>query len=171
MKGKDSTMARIYTSAHIPRSIETVFDYVTTPGNWPQWHPSSKGVSGATDHSLAVGEQVIEEYLVAGRQGRVVWTVSERTFPSRWVIEGEIENGGGSGGIIAYILTPQNDGTFFEREFVYKMPNFLFALLDSLVIRRRIAAESTQALEQLKAVLTRDDVHKVTQNSGEQIRE
>ena len=164
-------MTRIYTATHIPMSTETVFDYVTTPGNWPQWHPSSRSVSGATDHSLAVGEQVIEEYLVAGRNGKVVWTVSERTFPSRWVIEGEIENGGGSGGVIAYILTPQNGGTFFEREFVYKMPNFLLTLLDSLVIRRRIAAESTQALEQLKAVLTRDDMRKETQNSGGQIYE
>jgi uncharacterized protein YndB with AHSA1/START domain len=153
-----SAMTRIYTAIHIPRSIETVFDYVTTPGNWPQWHPSSLGVSGATDHPLVVGEQVTEEYLVAGRQGKVVWTASERAFPSHLVIEGEIVNTGGNGGVITYTFSSQNNGTFFEREFVYKAPGVLFVLLDRLVIRRRIAAESTRALKQLKTVLTRDGV-------------
>jgi uncharacterized protein YndB with AHSA1/START domain len=51
-------MSRIYTSATIRWPVEVVFDYITTPGHWPEWHPSSLGVSGATDHSLAVGEQV-----------------------------------------------------------------------------------------------------------------
>jgi hypothetical protein len=145
-------MTRIYTTAHIRQPIERVFDYVTTAGNWPAWHPSSLGVSGAADHSALPGEQVTEEFLVAGRRGRVVWTVRTREAPRRWVIDGLI-TGRASGGVITYALTSQEAGTFFEREFVYEAPNLLFALLDGLVFRRRVEAESREALRRLKSIL------------------
>ncbi len=99
---------------------------------------------------------MIEEYLVAGRRGRVTWTVRKRAFPYRWVIDGEIENGGRSGGVINYSLSSQGNGTFFERDFVYRMPNFLLTLLDKAALRRCVEAESTQALQQLKVVLNAD---------------
>ncbi|HYM70852.1 MAG TPA: SRPBCC family protein [bacterium] len=62
-------MTRIETTVLIQAPIERVFEFVTTPGHWPLWHPSSLGISGATDHSLAVGERTVEEFLVAGRRG------------------------------------------------------------------------------------------------------
>src|SRR5438034_205416 len=71
----ERTMTRIYTRISIQRPIEEVFAYVTTPANWPRWHPSSLGVRGAADHPLEVGEQVTEDFRVAGRCGEVVWTV------------------------------------------------------------------------------------------------
>jgi len=146
-------MTRIYTTAQIHTSTDRVFDYATTPGNWPEWHPSSLGVGGATDHSLEPGEQVTEEFQVAGRRGRVVWTVRERVAPRRWVIDGRVEGGGG--GTITYTATPHADGTTFEREFVYTVPNPLLRLLDRLVLRRRIEAESAEALRRLKDLLER----------------
>jgi uncharacterized protein YndB with AHSA1/START domain len=142
-------MTQIYTTIQIQTPIQRVFDYLTTPGNWPVWHPSSLG--GATDHSLEPGEEVTEEVLVAGRRGRVVWTVRERVAPRRWVIDGRVEGGGG--GTITYTATPHDAGTTFEREFVYATPNRLLALLDRLVLRRRIEAESAEALRLLKTVL------------------
>src|SRR5262252_3864011 len=84
----------------IARTPDRVFEYVTTPGNWPKWHPASKGVSGATDHSLATGEKVIEDFVVAGRAGRVVWTVVKRDSPREWVIEGDVDEH--KAGIITY---------------------------------------------------------------------
>ena len=125
---------------------------MTTPGHWPEWHPSSVSVSGATDHPLAVGEQVEETFLVAGRRGRVLWTVKEREEPRRWVIEGSILGSAG-GGVITYTLSPSTDGVLFDRVFVYPPPNVFFALLDALYIRHRIQAESAQAVRQLKAKL------------------
>src|SRR3712207_6556291 len=146
-------MTRICKSVQIQTPVEKVFEYVTTPGNWPAWHPSSLGVDGATDHSLEPGEQVTEEYRVAGRRGRVVWTVREREAPHRWVIDGRVEGGGS--GTITYILSAHREGTTFERDFVYAMPNPLLAVLDRLVLRRRIKAESAEALRRLKNVLER----------------
>ena len=141
-------MSLVVSRATITRSPEEVFSYVTTPGYWPEWHPSSLGVTGATDHSLLVGEEVTESFLVAGRRGRAQWIVHEREEPRRWVIVGLVEGGGT--GTIAYTLTLQDGGTSFEREFTYEMNNPLLALLDRLILRRRIDAESAEAVRRLK---------------------
>ena len=147
-------MTRIVTIATIHRPIEAVYDYVTTPGHWPAWHPSSLGVTGATDHSLDVGEQVRERFLVAGRRGEVVWTVTLRDAPYRWTIDGKIIGGGRGGGVVSYTLARGEDGaTAFTREFSYPLPNLLFAFLDIVLIRRRITAESAEAVRRLKARL------------------
>jgi uncharacterized protein YndB with AHSA1/START domain len=145
-------MTRIYTTIQIDRPLAQVFEFVTTPANWPQWHPSSLGVSAGADHSLAVGERVVEEFLVAGRRGRVIWIVKERAEPHRWVIAGEII-GRNNGGVITYQLSAKENGTFFEREFVYNTPGLIFPLLDRLVVRRRVEWESAEALRRLKNVL------------------
>jgi uncharacterized protein YndB with AHSA1/START domain len=144
-------MTHVRTEARIEVPPGRLFEYVSTPGNWPVWHPSSLGVSGATDHSLEPGEEVTEEFRVAGRRGRVVWTVVERTPPRRWVIEGRVVGGGR--GTISYTLTPEAGGTHFRRDFDYAMPNVLLSLLDRLVLRRRIATESAEALRRLREVL------------------
>ncbi|HEX8731664.1 MAG TPA: SRPBCC family protein [Ktedonobacterales bacterium] len=145
-------MSEIITSATINCPIETLYEYVTTPGHWPEWHPSSLGVSGATDHSLAVGERVTERFLVAGRRGEVVWTVIRRDALTLWVIEGAITTGVGGSGVVSYALTPRADGGVdFTRTFTYPMPNLAYALLDTLILRRRVQAESAEAVRRLKA--------------------
>ncbi|HEX6385066.1 MAG TPA: SRPBCC family protein [Anaerolineae bacterium] len=149
-------MTRIYSATHIGKPVGQVFEYVSTPGNWPQWHPSSLGVSGVTDRSLQMGEQVTEEFRVAGRHGHAVWTVTEREAPRRWVIEGQIA-GRDSGGTVSYTLTPRDGGTFFEREFVYPTRGLLFTLLNWLFIRHRVQGESDEAARRLKAVLEREE--------------
>jgi uncharacterized protein YndB with AHSA1/START domain len=145
-------MTRISSTAMIRRPPEVVFDYVTTPGNWPAWHPSSLSVTGATDHPLDVGEECTEHFRVAGREGDVVWRVTKREAPHLWVITGQLASGTG-GGTITYTLAPVESGTRFEREFVYTMPSPLLKVLDFLVVRRRIQAESAQAVRQLQARL------------------
>ena len=148
-------MTRIYNAIQIQKPIAEVFDYVTTARNWTAWHPSSLGVRGAIDHPGQVGEQITERFFVAGNHGTAVWTVRERDVPRRWVIDGIIE-GRGTGGTVAYTLTPKDGGTFFEREFAYPAPNLLFALLDALIFRRRVQAESELAVQRLKRILEAD---------------
>ncbi len=144
-------MTRIFTTALIHRSPEEVFAYVTAPGNWPQWHSSSLGVGG-TLSSLEVGQECSETFSVAGRRGQVVWRCSERQAPKRWVIEGKIV-GRNNGGTITYTLIPDGRNTRFVREFCYQMPNLFWSLLDYLIFRHRIEAESKEALRCLREVL------------------
>ncbi len=143
----------IHTVAEFARPPSEVFEYVTTPGNWPKWHPSSLAVRGSIDHSLETGEQVTEDFLVAGRRGQVVWTVIDRQPDRRWVIEGQVAGGGR--GTVRYTLTPTDSGTRFERDFDYSFNNLLLMILDQIQIRARVDAESTEALRRLKGDLER----------------
>ncbi|MEZ4674165.1 MAG: SRPBCC family protein [Caldilineaceae bacterium] len=149
-------MTRISTVVHIERTPTELYDFVTTPGNWPQWHPSSLGVRGAIDHSLAIGEEVTEAFHVAGRRGEVVWTVVECAAPQRWVIDGTIV-GRNSGGTVTYTLRPDGAGTLFAREFTYPTPTLYFTLMDRLVVRRRVQQESALAVRQLKGLLEKGE--------------
>ncbi len=112
-------MTRIVDDIALASPVDEVFAFVSTPATWPKWHPSSLGVSDAIDHSLEVGEQVTEEFLVAGRRGQVVWTVTDKDAPRTWTISGKVIGGGQ--GVITYHCRPDGNGTIFEREFTYSM--------------------------------------------------
>ena len=74
-------MTCIVVSVDIQRPIGVVFDFVTTPANWPAWHPASRAVRGAADYPLLAGEQVTEEFVAAGKQESCVWHVkTHRAF-------------------------------------------------------------------------------------------
>ncbi|GIW07466.1 MAG: hypothetical protein KatS3mg060_2271 [Dehalococcoidia bacterium] len=144
-------MARVYASIQVPAPAETVFDYVSTPLNAPLWHPTSLGVSGATDHPVEAGERFTEELLVAaGRRVHAIWTVVERAFPQRWAIEGTFAGIGR--GNITWTFRAQEDGTLCTREFVYAMTNPFWAAMDWLFLRRRIEVEGRQAVRNLRDV-------------------
>jgi uncharacterized protein YndB with AHSA1/START domain len=141
-------VSSIRTEGTIARAPADVFDYATTPRHWPEWHPSSLGVTGAIDHSMEVGESCSERFVVAGRRGSCVWTARERIPGRRWMIDADTQGGHAT---IAYALEPDGaGGTRFVRLLEYRMPNVLLAALDALVLRRRIRAESQEALRRLK---------------------
>lgn len=144
-------MSHVLDRIELTLPVDEVYRFVTTPATWPRWHPSSLGVSEAIDHSLGVGERVSEEFLVAGRRGLVVWTVVERSAPTSWTIAGKVIGGGE--GVITYRCTPSENGTLFEREFRYRMPNLKLTMLDLLLFRRRVRRESAQAVRQLRKAL------------------
>ena len=144
-------MSEIHTIERIARTPEDVFNFVTTPEHWLVWHPSSISVEGAVNHPLQVGEQVTEAFVVAGRSGAVTWTVQECQPPRTWAIVGEVPVAGS--GTIRYELRDEHGATRFSRRFTYQMANPLLALLDRLLVRRRIAKESQQALRTLRDVL------------------
>jgi uncharacterized protein YndB with AHSA1/START domain len=142
---------RIVTTVHIARPVAQVFDFLTTPANWPRWHPASLGVHGAADHSLEVGEQVTEEFCVVGQRGSAVWTVRERQAPHLWVIDGVAENGNQA--TIAYRLTAEGDSTAFERELLFTRIQPQGFQVDAAQLLRGMEAESAEALRRVKAVL------------------
>ncbi len=144
-------MTRVRAEATIQRSPQDVFEFVTTPANWPLWHPSSVRVTGDCAHSQIVGERCVEEFIVAGRHGECEWTVLERDAPRRWVIDARPPAGGGAR--IIYDLTASGVGTQFIRTMDYEMPNAFLELMNALVIRRKIERESAQAVANLREVL------------------
>ena len=140
-------MTRIVLATNISRPIEAVFEYVTTPAHWPEWHPASRGVSGATDHSLLVGEEVTEDFVAGGREGRCVWRVTQREAPFLWTIAASTAQVQAE---ITYRLTETGEATNFERDLSYTTSGLWFSILDFLLTRRRMRNESRVALERLK---------------------
>ena len=145
-------MTRIVVEIDIHRPIGVVFDYITTPANWPVWHPASRAVRGAVDHSLLIGEQVTEEFVAGGRQGSCVWQVAQREAPRLWTITTSTPQVRAD---ITYRLTAQGESTLFERELIYTTSGIWLWILDFLLMRWRMNRESRIALERLKAQLER----------------
>ena len=106
-------MTRIVVTISIHRPIGVVFDYITTPANWPAWHPASHAVSGSVDHSLLIGEQVTEEFVAGGRHGSCVWQVTRREVPYLWTITTSTPQVQAE---ITYRLSAQGETIIFERE-------------------------------------------------------
>src|SRR3954454_24907390 len=109
-------MQQIVTTIRISRPLATVFDYVTTPTNWPTWHPASLSVTGSADHPLDVGEEITEEFIAAGRCGRTTWRVTQREASRLWKIETITP---GARAAIIYRLHVAKGDTVFERDLTY----------------------------------------------------
>jgi uncharacterized protein YndB with AHSA1/START domain len=148
-------MARIVAAVTIRCPIRTVFDYITTPANWPAWHPASRAVTGSADHSLLIGEQVTEEFVAGGRQGSCVWQVTQREAPHLWKITTVTPQVQAE---ITYRLTAQDENTVFVRELTYATSGLWLRILDFLLMQRRMTRESHLALERLKERLGRSDL-------------
>ena len=145
-------MTRIVVAISIHRPIGVVFDYITTPANWPAWHPASRAVSGSVDHSLLIGEQVTEEFVAGGRHGSCVWQVTRREVPYLWTITTSTPKVQAE---ITYQLSAQGETIIFERELTYVTSDLWFWVLDFLLMRRRMNRESRIVLERLKERLER----------------
>jgi uncharacterized protein YndB with AHSA1/START domain len=146
----------IVNTIHIQRSMEEVFNYVTTPAHWPEWHPTPHGVSGATDHSLKRGEQVLEHVKFGFLNGNIRWTVRESVPPRLWIFDGVVEGVPlleGTRATITYTLSAKEGGTLFKRELIYQTQGLLADLLNFLFFKAHNIKQSQVAVSQLKAVM------------------
>ena len=141
----------VVNTVRIHREIADVFDFFTTPENWPRWHPASISVKGATDHSLVVGEEVTEDIRAGSGKVQVVWRVTARDAPHLWRFEG---SPAGDGRVtITYRLRMDGKDTVFEREMQYRFNRLWLRVLDPLFIRRHTEHKSQQALLNAKQIL------------------
>lgn len=138
----------------IERPPQAVFDYVTQPWRWHEWHPSSLW-GNDPGHALAVGEHFDERIMVqplAPLPPRIRRAVRYRVLASEppllWETRGEMANGWLQ---IRYQLKMASSGTRFHRQLNFDVSGPL-RLLRPLLTRRQRAV-SGLALTQLKDVL------------------
>lgn len=138
----------------IERPPQAVFDYVTQPWRWHEWHPSSLW-GNDPGHALAVGEHFDERIMVQPlaplppRIRRAVrYQVLASEPPLLWETRGEMANGWLQ---IRYQLKIASNGTRFHRQLNFDVSGPL-RLLRPLLTRRQQAV-SAIALTQLKGVL------------------
>lgn len=142
---------RLLHTIDISADAGRVFDCVSTPAFWPDWHPSSLRLHGDAARPLLANDGFEEDVRAAGREAHLRWTVLLADAPHLWRARAVADNGAELE--LTYRLRSTLSGVQFERELHYRLPGVWLNLLNVLLIRRRIAAESLHSLQQLKAVL------------------
>lgn len=132
-------------------SPQQVFDYVTQPWRWHEWHPSSLSAE-ATSERLEVGsgfDERIEVQPLAPFPPRIEravrYEVLQSEPPLLWVTRGEMRSGWLQ---IRYSLKMSSEGTRFHRRLEFDVSGPLRLLRPALIRRQRTV--SALALQQLK---------------------
>lgn len=144
-------MTVITLSAEVRATPAQVYDYVTRPARWKEWHPASQKVKDIEDESLVAGRRFEEEVLSAGRQRHLTWLVEESRPGQRWRASAYMADG--STVRLTYEMAATATGTQFTRTLEYNLNPRLLRLLNDLFLWKRVKAESEAALANLCARL------------------
>jgi len=150
--------ARIHDSLVIERPCGEVFDYVTTPSNWPRWYPITRRVvmvQGEEGEPARAGFECREHIRILGVPFTFEWRFSYVQPPSFATYLGRARWLGGFASIQYFLEPAGEDGraTRFERRLEYVQTNPLAQLLDLLVVRRLFRRASRQGLLRMKQAL------------------
>jgi hypothetical protein len=141
-------MARVVNTVRIDGPVDRVFDLVTTTKYWPQWHPATVGVGGATERPLVLGDVVREQAQLGGHLYEGDWTVVEHTRPARLVLSA------GSERIqISYTFRPAGGATEFERELRFNPKDFARGIADPAAVEPLMYRQSEEGLRKLKQLV------------------
>lgn len=145
--------AEVQHEALLPCPPAEVFALVTNPSRWREWHPNTRDADDSADHSLAVGERVVERISVGPFRGAVTWTVTVAEPARHWVLRGDA--GRGFQAELDYRLAVQGAGTLFRRRVRLQWPWwFVFGGLATQTMTQDAAA----ALANLQRVLVRQQL-------------
>lgn len=149
-------MTLLRQSIDIPAPPARVYDYVTRPLRWKEWHPSSLAVREGTDlaladESLVAGRRFEEDVKAAGRERRLQWMVEESRPGQRWRASAYMEDG--STVRLTYELEADGAGTRFTRTLEYVLAPRLLRWLNDAFLWKRVERESGAALQSLRARL------------------
>jgi len=141
----------VHNEIEIRVSAEELFNYVTQPWLWHQWHPGSK--SAKAGHSfLATGDEFTEVVeaqplgpLPLRIQRRVDYTVTESVPLHTWECEGNMKDGRIR---IRYDFEEKGGVTFFSRSLELEVSGLMRILLP--VLKPNMEKISMIALNNLK---------------------
>ena len=134
-------LARISQERFIQAPIDAVYDYVTQPDRWHEWHPTSLGAETGTTGSLSAGARFTEVIDLLGVQVPMSYRVQIAHKPGEFKT---VFTSLAVDGSLHYVLQPYNGGTLFKRVLTYETELQLAGL------HERMTELSTIALDQLK---------------------
>lgn len=144
----------VINTIQINGPLEAIFDLVTTPRFWPQWHPATIGVAGVTERPILLHDVVRERARIGPQVYEGDWTVVEHIRPKKVVLrgpEGRIQ--------ITYSFTAHQDGVeypgghTFKRELAFTPEDFKASVPDPAMLEKLMSSQSEQALQKLKALV------------------
>jgi hypothetical protein len=144
----------IHNQIEIAVSTEDLFNYVTQPWKWHEWHPNSKSAKAA--HSfLATGDEfveVIEVQPLAPLPPRMTRTTSYTVVESvpfhTWKVEGRMKDGWLR---IRYDFEEQDGLTLFTRVLSFDVSGFNRILMP--LLKSKMGKISVVALQNLKQIV------------------
>ncbi len=144
-------MGYVENTVLIERPRPAVFDAATTARYWPQWHPATRGVEGAIDHPVQLGEVITEHVNIAGREGLAHWTCVEYMRPERLVLDAT--GAGGTTACITYTFAERSGGTEFTRAMRYNFLGLAEGSAEAAALDQVMQAQSTVAMNNLKTLI------------------
>ncbi|OXS21458.1 SRPBCC family protein [Pseudomonas rhodesiae] len=110
-------LERISQERFINAPLETVYDYVTQPDRWHEWHPTSLGAETGTSGSLGAGSRFTEMIDLLGVRVPMSYRVQIARRPDEFKC---VFTSLAVDGSIHYFLQPFRDGTLFKRVLTYE---------------------------------------------------
>lgn len=127
-----------------------VFEYVTVPTRWHEWHHQSLWVKPEIQTSFQVGQTFEEEIQTLLGKDPMSWSVIENKQNQVWEAHAFNHNKGANIQL-RYDLLATDNGTEFTRTLNYETPNFLLHMANQLYFMGHMKEESMAALESLKS--------------------
>ena len=140
-------MTTIQLEQFIHASTQAVYDYVTRPALWKEWHPASLGAQEHAAESLPAGARFEEDILSAGIKRHLRWTVEQAEPGVRWAASAVMDDG--STVNLLYRFEGRNTGMNFTRTLRYQVKPLHLRMVNALFMWRRVQAESRLALSNL----------------------
>jgi uncharacterized protein YndB with AHSA1/START domain len=140
-------MTTIQLEQFILASTQAVYDYVTRPARWKEWHPASLGAQEHAAESLVAGARFEEDILSAGIKRHLRWTVEEAEPGVRWAASAVMDDG--STVHLLYRFEGRNTGMNFTRTLRYHVKPLHLRIVNALFMWRKVQAESRLALSNL----------------------
>lgn len=141
-------MTSLRQSLEISASPAVVFDYVTRPLRWKEWHHSSLEVRGVQDEPLVAGRRFEESVMAAGGLKReLTWLVEESHPGKRWRASAYMADG--STVRLCYEFEASAAGTRFTRTLEYTVAPFFLRLINRFFLQGKVEKESAAALQRL----------------------
>lgn len=125
-----------------------VYDYVTRPALWHEWHPASLGAQDHARQSLRQGERFEEDIRSAGFKRHLTWQVLDSRAAERWEASAAMDDG--STVHLLYQFATDGSGTRFTRTLNYEVKPPVLRLLNQWLFWRKVRAESRRALGNLQ---------------------
>lgn len=135
-------------SIEIAASPAALYDYVSRPLRWKEWHHSSQEVRGVVDESLVAGRRFEESVVAAGGLKReLTWLVEESHPGKRWRASAYMADG--STVRLCYEFEAVTAGARFTRTLDYAVAPLLLRWLNRFFLQSKVEAESLAALQRL----------------------
>ena len=127
---------------------EIVYDDLTRPARWREWHHASLGTEAHAGASMRVGDHFREQIRSVGIRKQLTWRVLEADPPRRWIAAATMADG--STVDLRYEFAPVPEGTRFTRTLGYTLRPWSLRLLSATIGWAKVRIESRQALRCLQ---------------------